>query len=412
MRTRSKRVGRAGLLVSVAVLVLCIPAASHASLSDLLGLLRSTPSDGRAVFQGGNVVTCAGAGFPGTVQMGSPQNHNASDANVSGVVAPNSGTIKPGQGEEVNVTLVNPLAVIDAVVVKGGNGYNVYSTPSFLPPTLGPPQHYISPFNGGGNVPTISHWFVCYHLTTPPPTGSIAVRKAVIAPDGVTATALPTTFTATVTCGQQAVVVTLPGGGGVGTPDPALSGLAPGTICTVVEDTNGLPSGTVVSYDPPGADTTGVTISAGAGVEVTITNEYTNTPVQTGIVQITKVVVPNVPAGVVLPATFTSEVVCDDGTDVLVTMPGSGGPGTPIVHPQVNALCVLEETGIEEFPAQQIVSYSVDGGPPSTSQPTFVVTSATQTVNVTITNDLTAVSPAEATQGAADTVTVQPRFTG
>ena len=100
--------------------------------------------------------------------------------------------------------------------------------------------------------------------------------------------------------------------------------------------------------------------------EVTITNEYTNTPVQTGSVQITKVVVPNVPAGVVLPATFTSEVVCDDGTDVLVTMPGSGGPGTPIVHPQVNALCVLEETGIDQFPAQQIVSYSVDGGPPST----------------------------------------------
>ena len=89
---------------------------------------------------------------------------------MAGVVAPNSGTIKPGQGEEVNVTLVNPAAVIDAVVVKGGNGHNVYLNPSFLPPTLGSPQHYISPFNGGGNVPTISHWFVCYHLTTPPPT--------------------------------------------------------------------------------------------------------------------------------------------------------------------------------------------------------------------------------------------------
>ena len=187
MRSRSNRAGRAGLLVGVVVLVLWIPAAATASLSDLLGLLRSTPSDGRAVFHDGNVVTCAGAGFPGTIQMGSPQNHDASDANVSGVVAPNSGTIQPGQGEEVNVTLVNLLVVVDAAVVKGGNGYNVYSNPSFLPPTLGPPQHYISPFNGGGNVPTISHWFVCYHLTTPPPTGSIAVRKTVIAPDGVTA---------------------------------------------------------------------------------------------------------------------------------------------------------------------------------------------------------------------------------
>ena len=56
------------------------------------------------------------------------------------------------------------------------------------------------------------------------------------------------------------VVVTLPGGGGVGTPDPALAGLAPGTVCTVVEDTSGVPPGTVVTYDPPGADTTGVTL--------------------------------------------------------------------------------------------------------------------------------------------------------
>ena len=161
----------------------------------------------------------------------------------------------------------------------------------------------------------------------------------------------------------------------------------------VVEDTSGLPPGTVVTYDPPGADTTGVTISGqGAGVQVTITNEYTNIPVQTGTVQITKVVAPNVPAGVVLPATFTAEVVCDDGTHVLVTMPGSGGPGTPIVHPEINALCVLEETGIEQFPAQQIVSYSVDGGPPMTGQPTFVIT-GTQTVNVTITNDVTRYHP-------------------
>ena len=403
---RSKRLRRAGLLVGVLALVLWVPAASNASLSDLLLLLRSTPSDSRAAFHEGNVVTCLGAGFPGTIQMGSPQNDNASDANVSGVVAPNSGTIQPGQGEEVNVTLINPFAVIDAVVVKGGNGYNVYSNPSFLPPTLGPPQHYISPLNGGGNVPTISHWFVCYHTTTPP-TGSITVLKTVIAPDGVAATALPTTFSATVTCGQQAVVVTLPGGGGHGTPAPALAGLAPGTVCRVVEDTTGLPPGTIVTYDPPGADTTGVTIGTGAGAQVTIINEYTNIPVLKGSVLITKVVAPNVPAGVVLPATFSAEVVCDDGTHELVTMPGSGGPGTPIVHPEINALCVLEETGIDQLPAQQIVSYSVDGGPPMTGQPRFVIT-GTQTVNVTITNDVSAVSPADVTRA----VVIQPSFTG
>src|SRR5436189_265862 len=82
--------------------------------------------------------------------------------------APNSGTIHPGQGEELNVTVTNPDVVVDAVVVKGGNGYNVYPNPSapppILPPALPPPQHYIAPLNGGGNVPALSHWFVCYHL--------------------------------------------------------------------------------------------------------------------------------------------------------------------------------------------------------------------------------------------------------
>jgi hypothetical protein len=54
--------------------------------------------------------------------------------------------------------------VIDAVVVKGGNGYNTYTDSTYLPPTLQPDQHYIPTLNNGGNVPTISHWFVCYHL--------------------------------------------------------------------------------------------------------------------------------------------------------------------------------------------------------------------------------------------------------
>ncbi len=34
-----------------------------------------------------------------------------------------------------------------------------------------PTQHYISPLNPGGNVPAISHWFVCYHLDERPTDG-------------------------------------------------------------------------------------------------------------------------------------------------------------------------------------------------------------------------------------------------
>jgi hypothetical protein len=144
----------------------------------------------------GNVVTCAGAGFAGSIQMGSPTNANASDANVSGTVKTNAGAIKPGQGQEVNVAITGAGVVVDAVIVKGGPAYNVYSNASVLPPALNPDQHYISPLNGGGNVPTISHWFVCYHLTTPPAAGSLTVTKIVIAPNGQPTTLLPTSYTA------------------------------------------------------------------------------------------------------------------------------------------------------------------------------------------------------------------------
>ena len=145
-------------------------------------------------------------------------------------MAPNAGTIQPGQGQELNVTItpagVTAGVVIDAVIVKGGDGYNVYSNPAFLPPTLGPPQHYISPLTGRlgfGNVPNISHWFICYRLVTPPPSGSLTVRKTVIEPIGIPVTPLPTSYTALVNCNDgipahQNVTVTFSGGGGAGVP--------------------------------------------------------------------------------------------------------------------------------------------------------------------------------------------------
>src|SRR5690348_15611 len=79
----------------------------------LIELLRSSPSDPRAQFVSGNVTTCAAAGFASSVQMGSPSNTDASDANVAGTVAPNAGTVHPGQGEEVNVTITGSGVIID-----------------------------------------------------------------------------------------------------------------------------------------------------------------------------------------------------------------------------------------------------------------------------------------------------------
>ena len=402
-------VRRAGLLCGVAGLGLFgVAATAGASrpvpqqVGILPVLLRSSASDPRAAFNSGNAVTCAQVGFAGANQLGAQGNATASDGNVTGTPAPNAGSIQPGTGEELNVTLLNPNAVIDAVVVKGGNGYNVYSNATFLPPTLPPPQHYISPFNGGGNVPALSHWFVCYHLTTPPPSGSLTVRKTVISPSAPPSTPLPTTFTAIVNCNDGIhtnVPVTFGVGGGRAA-GPTIDPIAPGTMCTVVEDTTSLPPGTVVTYDPTGANTPpGVTIGTGAGVVVTITNDFSGLTPQSGNLQLVKALLP-APPGVTLPASYTAQVLCDDGTDTTVTLPGTGGPGTPLVSVDAGASCAVGED-LTGLPAGWVVTYSVDGGAPSSSPPVFVVT-ASATVTVTITNDPTA---------AATTVPTSPEPT-
>jgi uncharacterized repeat protein (TIGR01451 family) len=165
-----------------------------------------TASDNRANFFSGNATTCAGIGLASDTQLGSDSNTNASDQNVSGVVKTNAGTVQPGNGEEVDITTANNSVVVDAVMVKGGNGYNVYSDSTFLPPTLGPDQHYISPLNDGGNVPTISHWFVCYHVAPDP---SIGITKTADAPSVSAGTPIGFTVTVTSTGSTTATSVAL-----------------------------------------------------------------------------------------------------------------------------------------------------------------------------------------------------------
>jgi hypothetical protein len=248
------------------------------------------PSDSRATMVSGNVTTCAGAGFAGDIQVGSSSNSNASDANISGVVKTNAGTTQPGTGQEVDITLLNGSAVIDAVIVKGGPAYNVYSDSAVLPPALGPDQHYISPLNPGGNVPTISHWFVCYSVEQPQ-TGALQVSKVVGAPDGTPLTPLPTSYTATVTCTPPADLtaaaplvstVTFGAGGGIGTAVPPLENLEIGTTCVVVENgTDLFDPATVVTYTPTGANTEGVIIpDSEVGVTVQIENDFSGVPVE------------------------------------------------------------------------------------------------------------------------------------
>jgi hypothetical protein len=356
--------------------------------------LRAFPSDPRARFEPGNVSKCADAGFPNTIQFGSPNNSSVTGALLTGTVRDNAGPVQTGRGQELNITIHTAgTVVIDAVIVKGSDGYNVYSNPADLPPQLGPPQHYISPINNGGNVPDISHWFVCYHLATPPEAGSISLAKTVVAPNGVPVEDLPTSFRADVTCNSRSATVSFSAGGGSGTPSPALENLTAGTSCRVTEqDTASFPAGSVVSYSPSQT----VTIGGSEGVTVTIINDFSGVAVRPGTVELHKVV--DNPNGLPTPAQFSATVACNDGpdgaigTDQTVTFGPTGGAGTPAaVHPRVGAVCTAFENPISEPPGWT-VSYSVDGGPASAEPPEFPVESTT-TINITITNTAPAPAP-------------------
>src|SRR3954454_22941228 len=168
---RARVVGSVSAVALVAGLTVALTAGSAGAAS---------PSDVRADFHGGNVVNCAQIGLPDSFLAFANGTGSIDDGNVSGVVV---------NGTTVNVDDPPAGITIDAVVVKGGPAYNVYSTNSgvgadkgnHVPPAEDTPTEYISPLNGGGNVPTVSHWFICYSGEVPPPdTGSLAVTKVVV----------------------------------------------------------------------------------------------------------------------------------------------------------------------------------------------------------------------------------------
>jgi hypothetical protein len=256
-------------LVSVAALSVGLVAAVGGSAS------ADTASDPRANFFGGNAQPgdCANEniGFPDDLTVGTsdsvPNGTTTADENVSGTVEQNQSAIQTGVGQDVDITILGTIVVIDAVVVKGGNGYNVYDDPAVLPPADQPPQHYISPLNNGGNVPGISHWFVCYHLEEGPTTGNLSVHKTVIPP--ASNAVVPTSFNVHVDCDSGDFDLVLVDG-----QTEEITGLPIGDICVVTEDDSLFPALSAVTYDPATANTDGVEIGDGTTVAVNITNDF------------------------------------------------------------------------------------------------------------------------------------------
>jgi LPXTG-motif cell wall-anchored protein len=92
-----------------------------------------------------NVTTCDGAGLSGDILLPPDSDGNSAVVSVDGT--------------SVTITIAAGFTV-DGIVVKGGPGYNVYHGPfvgpAIIPDLTSPPDAGI-----GGNIPTISHFFVC-----------------------------------------------------------------------------------------------------------------------------------------------------------------------------------------------------------------------------------------------------------
>src|SRR5205823_9518789 len=130
-------------------------------------------------------------------------------------------------------------------------------------------------------------------------------------------------------------------------------------VGTVVEqNTVSFPPGSSVSCTPQGTDTTGVTIVTDARATVTITNDFSGLVPQSANVRGVKAVLP-APPGVALSPSYTARVLCD-GTDTTVTLPGSGGDGSPVATVAAGALCAVGEDNAS-FPAGWALTYSVAG---------------------------------------------------
>jgi hypothetical protein len=114
-------------------------------------------SDARAEFvDSENVTTCAQIGDSSPSILSGSGNSDASNADVSGDV---TNSVSLGR-DVLNVTVLNPDIQVNAVVVKGGDGYNLYH---------GNFPDMITPNTNGGPPAGFSHWFVCYGPAEPPP---------------------------------------------------------------------------------------------------------------------------------------------------------------------------------------------------------------------------------------------------
>ena len=168
----------------------------------------------------GNATTCTQVGFSGATFFGG-SNHIGSypgalfdyridDHAVGSVEATSDDS---DVGKYVNLSDVSSTITINAVIVKGGDGYNQYSP--YVPNMHAPLVGSSDVASASVNVPDISHWFLCYTTNPTTTTTGVATTTTVAATtttSGATTTsvasATPTTSGATTTSVASAAPTT------------------------------------------------------------------------------------------------------------------------------------------------------------------------------------------------------------
>ena len=148
-------------------------------------------------FVSGNVTSCTDLGFPSSDTAFSTGNNTGGDDGVITVTVDGTGNFA-----FLTITFDSGFtAVVDAVAVKGSNGYNLYKSPSVPPAYSGP---FYSP--QGGGLGGLSHWFVCYNskqatttTTTSTTTTTTVASTTTTTVPGTTTTGGTTTTAATTT---------------------------------------------------------------------------------------------------------------------------------------------------------------------------------------------------------------------
>ena len=172
---RSLRAAFAGALLATGFVL--GSATAHAAAADP----RATPHDG-------NATTCDAAGLAGSI-LEAPADYTYARGKVP-------------DDQYVDILTVSPAVTVTGIVVKGGDGYNVYEPGKLGLPATPPWTDLRSPSVGqNDNIPQLSHWYVCGTGTTTTTKTTTTTTKTATSTSETTATTTTTASSTTTSSG-------------------------------------------------------------------------------------------------------------------------------------------------------------------------------------------------------------------